>query len=161
MVEQCSSTEFSAAADFYIKCKTRTVRDRYSLLLASKKKKSCATNNTGRKEQYIRHSLLNHRHRQSTEVFECHKNTVTRQTSLQRRRRRLFGKHCSNFVFPVKTKTLGPVCLGCEGCRCIRSLVDIHYDAFLQLEQTRDKKYIQKTCLGLSLVKCTEGFSIF
>ena len=125
-----------------------------------KKKKSCATNNTGRKEQYIRHSLLNHRHRQSTEVFECHKNTVTRQTSLQRRRRRLFGKHCSNFVFPVKTKTLGPVCLGCEGCRCIRSLVDIHYDAFLQLEQTRDKKYIQKTCLGLSLVKCTEGISI-
>ena len=161
MVEQWSSTEFSSAADFYIKCKSRTVRERYSLLLASKKKKAVRRIiHAGRKEQYIRHSRLNHRHRQSTKVFECHKNTVTRQTSLQRRRRRLFGKHCLNFFFPVKTKTLGPVYLGCEGCRCLRSLVDIHYDAFLQLEHTRDKKYIQKTCLGLSLVKCTEGFSI-
>ena len=76
--------------------------------------KSCATNNTGRKEQYIRHSRLNHRHRQSTEVFECHKKTVTRKTSLRRRRRRLSGKHCLNFVFQLKTKTLGPVSLGCE-----------------------------------------------
>ena len=96
MGEHCSSTEFSSEAEFYIKCKSRTVRDRYSLLLASKKKnktknKSCATNNTGRKEQYILHSRLNHRHRQITEVFECHNKTVTRQTSLQRRRRRLSG----------------------------------------------------------------------
>ena len=78
------------------------------------KNKSCATNNTGRKEQYILHSRLNHRHRQITEVFECHNKTVTRQTSLQRRRRRLSGKHCLKFVFRLKTKTLGPVCLGCE-----------------------------------------------
>ena len=79
-----------------------------------KKNKSCATNNTGLKEQYIRHIRLNHRHRQSTEVFECHNKTVTRKTSLQRRRLRLSGKHCLNFVFPLITKTLGPVCLGCE-----------------------------------------------
>ena len=118
MGEHCSSTEFSSTAEVCSKCKSRAVRDRYSLLLASKKKKkqnkSCATNNPGRKEQYIPHSRLNHRHRQSTEVFECHKKTVTRKTSLQRRRRRLSGKHCLNFVFPLKTKTLGPVCLGCE-----------------------------------------------
>ena len=55
---------------------------------------------SGRKEQYIRHSRLNHRHRQSTEVFECHNKTVTRQSSLQRRRRRLSGKHCLNFENP-------------------------------------------------------------
>ena len=38
MGEHCSSTEFSSEAEFYIKCKSRTVRDRYSLLLASKNK---------------------------------------------------------------------------------------------------------------------------
>ena len=38
MVEQCSSTEFSSAAEFYMKCKSRAVGDRYSLLLASKQK---------------------------------------------------------------------------------------------------------------------------
>ena len=52
---------------------------------------------------------------QITEVFECHNKTVTRQSSSQRKSRRLSGKlHCLNFVFPAENETLGPVCLGCE-----------------------------------------------
>ena len=39
MGEHCSSTEFSSTAEVCSKCKSRAVRDRYSLLLASKKKK--------------------------------------------------------------------------------------------------------------------------
>ena len=65
-------------------------------------------NNTGRKEQYITHSRLNHRHRQSTEVFGCHKKTVTRKTSLQRRRRRLSGKHCLKLRFPAENENPWP-----------------------------------------------------
>ena len=87
------------------------------------KHQSCATNNKGRKEQYIRHGPLNHRHRQSTEVFEFYNKTVTRKTSLQRGRRRLSRKHCLNFVFPLKTKTLGLVCLGCVTCQLSRSVI--------------------------------------
>ena len=50
---------------------------------------------------------------QITEVFECHNKTVTRQTSTQRKSRRLSGKlHCLNFVFSAENETLGPVCLG-------------------------------------------------
>ena len=37
MGEHCSSTEFSSTAEVCSKCKSRAVRDRYSLLLASKK----------------------------------------------------------------------------------------------------------------------------
>ena len=49
------------------------------------------------------------------EVFDCHNKTVIRQSSSQRKSRRLSGKlHCLNFVFPTENKTLGPVCLGCE-----------------------------------------------
>ena len=52
---------------------------------------------------------------QITEVFECHNKTVTRQSSLQGKSRRLSGKlHCLNFVFPAENETLDPVCLGCE-----------------------------------------------
>ena len=116
-----------------------------------KQNKSCATNNAGRKEQYIPHSRLHHRHRQSTEVFECHKKTVTRKTSLQRRRRRLSGKHCLNFVFSRwKRKPLAQSASVAKrrrhafSCRYLRSLVDIHYDAFLQLEHTRGKKMYTK-----------------
>ena len=45
-----------------------------------------------------------------------HNKTVTRQSSSQRKSRRLTGKlHCLNFVFPAKkNETLGPVCLGCK-----------------------------------------------
>ena len=49
------------------------------------------------------------------EAFEYHNKTVTRQTSSQRKSRRLSGKlHCLNFVFPAKNETLGPVFLGYE-----------------------------------------------
>ena len=52
---------------------------------------------------------------QITEVFECHNKTVTRQSSSQRKSRRLFGKlHCLNFVFPAENETLNLVCLGYE-----------------------------------------------
>jgi len=66
---------------------------------------------------------------QITEVLECHNKTVTRQSSSQRKSRCLSGKlHCLNFVFPAKSETLGPVCLGCDHrhpfrCRCLRCLL--------------------------------------
>ena len=40
MGEHCSSTEFSSTVEVCSKCKSRAVRDRYSLLLASKKKQN-------------------------------------------------------------------------------------------------------------------------
>ena len=48
-------------------------------------------------------------------VFYSHNKTLTRQTSSQRKIRRLSGKlHCLKFVFSAENETLGPVCLGCE-----------------------------------------------
>ena len=55
---------------------------------------------------------------QIAEAFECHNKTsctITRQTSSQRKSRRLSAKlHRLNFVFPAENETPGPVCLGYE-----------------------------------------------
>ena len=60
---------------------------------------------------------------QITEVFECHNKTVTRESSSQRKSRRLSGKlQCLNFVFPSENETLGLVCLGCEASSSSLSL---------------------------------------
>ena len=60
---------------------------------------------------------------QITEVFECHNKTVTRESSSQRKSRRLSGKlQCLNFVFPAENETLGLVCLGCEASSSSLSL---------------------------------------
>ena len=52
---------------------------------------------------------------QIMEALEFQNKTVTRQSSSQRKSRRLSGKlHCLNFVFPAENETLGPVCPGHE-----------------------------------------------
>ena len=60
---------------------------------------------------------------QITEVFEYHNTTVTRQSSSQRKSRRLSGQlHCLNFVFPAENETLAPVCVGCKASSSSDSL---------------------------------------
>ena len=64
---------------------------------------------------------------QITEVFKCHNKTVARQSSSQRKSRRLSGKlHCLNFVFPTENKTLDPVCIGLQRVVVVRFVVDAY-----------------------------------
>ena len=68
MVEHCSSTEFSSAAEIYSNCKSRAVGDQYSLVTSQQKQKlrneekPPESNNTGRREKSIHHRRLNHHH---------------------------------------------------------------------------------------------------
>ena len=41
MEEHCSSTEFSSAAEIKRNCKSKAVRDRYTLLTSKQKQKLC------------------------------------------------------------------------------------------------------------------------
>ena len=102
----------------------KTVRDRYSILTSNQNQKlrdeeNCLQNRiiqVAKKTLAIVDSTIIIAYRmQITDVFECHNKTVTRQSSSQRKIRRLSGKlHCLNIVFPVKNETLDPVCRGYE-----------------------------------------------
>ena len=82
------------------------------------------------------------------EVFECHNKTVTRQTSLQRKSRRLSGKlHCLNFLFPTENETLGPVCLGCEASLSCVSL------SMLKVPISMGKTTVRSLCFTLTSLK--------
>ena len=109
MGENCSATEFSSAAEILLNCRSRTVRLVYSFNLKTKTK--AARRRESLQNQIIQvvknneFAIVTAYKMQITEVFECHNKTVTRQSSSQRKSRRLSGKlHCLNFVFPPKTK---------------------------------------------------------
>ena len=118
MGEHCSNTEFSSAAETVQRnCKSKAVRDRYSILTSKQKQKL-------RDEENCLQNRINQVAKKTFPIVDstiviAYRMQITDKTvtkiSSQRKIRRLTGKlHCLNFVFPVKNETLGPVCSGCE-----------------------------------------------